>query len=126
MRTSQVWKNSDHVEGTDYEGAVKNVKAFQAYHADPQRSFKKSNNGVAKQWSKEEIKQENIKRGLVKLSIIQKASKLIKNVVSPIKNFVSEWFNITESTLLNTGIFLNVAMVVFFGILLVSGVLVFA
>ena len=126
MRTSQVWKDSDHVEGTDYDGAVKNVKAFQAYHADPQRSFKKSNNGVAKQWTKEQIKQENIKRGLVKLTIIQKASKLIKNVVSPIKNFVSEWFNITESTLLNTGIYLNVSMVIFFGILLVSGILVFA
>ena len=126
METSKVWKNSDHVEGTDYEGAVKNVKAFQAYHADPQRSFKKSNNGVAKQWTKEQIKQENIKRGLVKLTIIQKASKLIKNVVSPRKNFVSEWFNITESTLLNTGIYLNVSMVIFFGILLVSGILVFA
>ena len=126
METSKVWKNSDHIEGTDYNGAVKNVKAFQAYYADPQRSFKKSNNGVCKQWSKEQIKQENIKRGLIKLSIIQKASKLVKNVVSPIKNFVSEWFNITESTLLNTGIYLNVSMVIFFGILLVSGILVFA
>ena len=126
MRTSQVWKDSDHIEGTDYDGAVKNVKAFQAYHADPQRSFKKSNNGVAKQWSKEQIKQENIKRGLIKLSIMQKASKLIKSVVNPVKSFVSEWFNITESTLLNTGIILNVAMTIFTGILLVSGVLVFA
>ena len=126
METSKVWKNSDHIEGTDYNGAVHNVKAFQAYYADPQRSFKKSNNGECKQWSKEQIKQENIKRGLVKLSIMQKASKLVKNVVSPIKNFVSEWFHITESNLLNTGIILNVAMTIFTGILLVSGVLVFA
>jgi hypothetical protein len=57
---------------------------------------------------------------------MQKASNLINRVVNPVKSFISEWFNITESTLLNTGIFLNVAMVVFFGILLVSGVLVFA
>jgi len=126
MRTSQVWKNSDHIEGTDYNGAVKNVKAFQAYYADPQRSFKKSNNGVCKQWSKEQIKQENIKRGLVKLSIKEKASSLINRVVSPIKNFVYEWFHITESNLLNTGIILNVAMTIFTGILLVSGILVFA
>ena len=126
METSKVWKNSDHIEGTDYNGAVHNVKAFQAFHADPQRSFKKSNNGVAKQWSKEEIRAENIKRGLVKLSIIQKASKLVKNVVSPIKNFVSEWFHITESNLLNTGIYLNVSMIVFITILLATGVIVFA
>ena len=76
--------------------------------------------------SKEEIRAENIKRGLVKLSIIQKASKLVKNVVSPIKNFVSEWFHITESNLLNTGIYLNVSMIVFITILLATGVIVFA
>ena len=75
---------------------------------------------------KEEIKAENIKRGLVKLSIIQKASKLVKNVISPIKNFISEWFNITESTILNTGIYLSMSVMVFITILLATGVLVFA
>jgi cell division protein FtsI/penicillin-binding protein 2 len=126
METSKVWKNSDHVEGTDYNGAVHNVKAFQAFHADPQRSFKKSNNGVCKQWSKEDIKAENIKRGLVKLSIMQKASSLINRVVNPVKSFISEWFNITESNLLNTGIYLSMSVLVFITVLLATGVLVFA
>ena len=126
METSKVWKDSDHVEGTDYDGAVKNVKAFQAYHADPNRSFKKSNNGASKQWTKEQIKQENIKRGLIKLTIIQKASKLINRVVNPIKNFVSEWFNITESTILNTGILLSEITMISISILLATGIIVFA
>jgi hypothetical protein len=53
--TSKLWKDSRHVQGSEYSQEIRNVKAFQSYTSNPKQAFRsRKNNGVCKVFTKSE------------------------------------------------------------------------
>ena len=106
-KTSEVWKDENHVLGSDYRPECLNVRAYQSFKNDPKRksdSFFNKQNGKCKVFTKEEVRKENIKRGLIqpnikdfKTGVIEKT---FKNYVGIKWNeFKTEWNHPTRNPL---------------------------
>ena len=62
--TSRIWKDSKHVQGSEFRQEVRSVKAFQSYSSNPKQAFRKGKKRNQNQSSARTIQILEMERGL--------------------------------------------------------------